>query len=427
MYLTKLKYLRVIGFSLIIHINLLQEAHTTTSSKVFYINTGSLKLCFHMWTTTQNNNSSNGTDFVSSQNNGKYFLIVITSTNVIASFLCILYIALKLTLNKFIKAIFCIMAMQNIIGATLITIANGIIIWTDSKSFLTCNLLTQPLLIFTRSNSVMTFLISVIRYAMAWKASYAKFLKEKYLNYTIIFGGIFPYINLMINLYLNNGFGKLAAMCLDSPNISDLQLIFNIPIHAFNACGGIFFDLKMLAFVKKRNKIQPIAIIPWKSRDKKDSEEDVEVPTKATIASTSFFLSSLVLFYLTNLSNDFWITLCLVSAYYTTPLPVLLIFTIKQKNDKKKTVQPPQTLQFHNEDLSVDIPDEDFDCQQYRDTSINYSNVHPDCGENSIVCLEEPFRHNDIASISCDENLVKDANNSKQKVEYPPQRNVIVH
>ena len=265
---------------------------------------------------------------------------------------------------------------------------------------------------------------------MAWKASYAKFLKEKYINYSIIIGGIFPYINLMINLYLNNGSGRLAAMCLDSSNIgfSYLQLIFNIPIHVFSLCGGIFFDLKMLAFVKKRNKTQPvIAIIRWKSRNKKETEQDVEVPMKATITSTSFFFSSLVLYYLTNLSNDFWITLCLVSAYYTTPLPVLLIFTIKHKNDKNKTVQPPQTLQFHNEDLSVDIPDEDFDCQQYRDTSISYRNVHPDCGENSIVCLEEPFKHNDIASISCDENLVKDANNSKQKVEYPPQRNVIVH
>ena len=265
---------------------------------------------------------------------------------------------------------------------------------------------------------------------MAWKASQAKFLKEKYLNYTIIFGGIFPYINLMINLYLNNGFGRLAATCLDSSNISshyNLQLMFNIPIHALCMCGGIFFDLKMLAFVKKRNKIQPISIIPWKSSDKKDSEEDVEVPMKATITSTSFFLSSLVLYYVTNLFNDFWITLCLVSAYYTTPLPVFLICTIKQKNDEKKTVQPPQTLQFHNEDLSVDIPDEDFDSQQYRDTSINYSNFHPDCGENSIVCLEEPFKHNDIASFSCDENLDKDASNSKQKVEYPTQRNVIVH
>ena len=268
---------------------------------------------------------------------------------------------------------------------------------------------------------------------MAWKASHARFLKEKYLNYTIIFGGIFPYINLMINLYLNNGYGRLAAMCLDLEldesirYFSYLQLMFNIPIHAFCMFGGILFDLKMLAFVKKRNKIQPIAIIPWKSRDKKDSEEDVEVPMKATITSTSFFLSSMVVYYLTNLFNDFWITLCLVSAYYATPLPVLLIFTIKQKNYEKKIVQPPQTLQFHNEDSSVDIPDEDFNFQQYRDTSINYSNVHPDCGENSIVCLEEPFNHNHIASISCDENLVKDASNSKEKVEYPTQRNVIVH
>ena len=264
---------------------------------------------------------------------------------------------------------------------------------------------------------------------MAWKASYAKFLKEKYFNYTIIIGGIFPYINLMINLYLNNGFGRLAAMCLDSSNIgfSYLQLIFNIPIHAFSLCGGIFFDLKMLAFVKKRNKTMPIiAIIPWKSRNKEDTEQDVEVPMKATITSTSFFFSSLVLFYLTNLSNDIWITLCLVSAYYITPLPVLLIFTIKQKNDEKQKVKPRQKLQFHNKDVSVDISDEDLDSKEDRDVSMNYTHVYPDCGENSIVCLEESFGNNVIAS-SCDESLVKDASNSHPKVEYPIQRNVIVH
>ena len=42
---------------------------------------------------------------------------------------------------------------------------------------------------------------------------------------------------------------------------------------------GIYFDLKMLAFLRKR-KTQPIAMIPWKSISQKDKQEEVDVPLK---------------------------------------------------------------------------------------------------------------------------------------------------
>ena len=43
---------------------------------------------------------------------------------------------------------------------------------------------------------------------------------------------------------------------------------------------GIYFDLKMLAFLRKRNKTQPIVMIPWRSISQKDKQEEVDVPLK---------------------------------------------------------------------------------------------------------------------------------------------------
>ena len=324
-------------------------------------------------------NYSNRTDSVSARTSGNYLLIVITSINVIVSLICLLYITLRLTLNKFIKAILCILAIQNIMSHTVITIANAVIILTERKSFITCNFLTQTLIVVNRANVIMPPLISILRYTMAWKASFAKFLKEKYIYYAIISSAIFPYFNLLINIYLNNGCGRLTSMCLDLEMIgytnSILQLLFNIPIHIIFSCCGIFFDLKMLAFVKRQNKIQPIAMIPWKTSDPNDEEKDIDVPMKATIISTSSLLSSYAIYYLFKISEDFWTILCLVSTYYILPLPILLIFTIKQKSNKKVTVKPPQTLQFHDENL-------DDSNEQDKESSKNNRRNHSDSREN---------------------------------------------
>ena len=77
-----------------------------------------------------------------------YCLAVITSSNVIVSVFCLLYIILKLSLNKFIKRILSIMAIQNIICSTIITISTAVMINLNDQSFWTCHrfvLLHQPL------------------------------------------------------------------------------------------------------------------------------------------------------------------------------------------------------------------------------------------------------------------------------------------
>ena len=71
-----------------------------------------------------NNISSNETDILNHTQAGNFILLAITIAQIIVSILCLLYLIFKLTLNKFIKVIFCIMAIQNLVAGTVMTIAN---------------------------------------------------------------------------------------------------------------------------------------------------------------------------------------------------------------------------------------------------------------------------------------------------------------
>ena len=111
----------------------------------------------------------------------------------------------------------------------------------------------------------------------------------------------------------------------------------------------------MFLFVKKRNSIEPIQLVPWKSIALDDKKKDLEIPIKATIISSVY----LILFFIFSISylilDNFWYFFVSVSLYYVVPLPLLLVFTIKQKQIGKKNIQPPQKLQFHGDKFSNSI------------------------------------------------------------------------
>ena len=121
--------------------------------------------------TTNHNFSSNETDEFSHEKSENYFLLVTTTANILVTTGCLLYIILQLKLNKYIKAILCTMAIQNIIGSCIAIAVNIVMILSDSKSYLVCLCLSQSGVIIGRSMSVMIPLISVMRYTMASKAS----------------------------------------------------------------------------------------------------------------------------------------------------------------------------------------------------------------------------------------------------------------
>ena len=124
-----------------------------------------------MNTTTRKNYSSIEDEEFSKEKSGNSFLLVTTITNFVVTTICLLYIILKLKLNKYIKAILCIMAIQNIIGSIVSTVANTFMILSDSESLLVCLFLFQSCSLVARSITIITPLVSFMRYTMASKAS----------------------------------------------------------------------------------------------------------------------------------------------------------------------------------------------------------------------------------------------------------------
>ena len=124
-----------------------------------------------MNTTTRKNYSSIEDEEFSKEKSGNSFLLVTTITNFVVTTICLLYIILKLKLNKYIKAILCIMAIQNITGSIVSTVANTFMILSDSKSLLVCLFLFQSCSLVARSITIIPPLVSFMRYTMASKAS----------------------------------------------------------------------------------------------------------------------------------------------------------------------------------------------------------------------------------------------------------------
>ena len=241
---------------------------------------------------------------------GNYCLAVITSINVIVSIVCLLYITLKLLLNKFIKTI---MAIQNILSSTILTIANTYMIVFNDQSYITCQSIYSSLFVQFRSISTMTALISIIRYVMVSKASNARVIQKNHITFSIFFCTLFPYLNACIKLMIG---GKLVHLCMDLPfdDIEELTLLdrFNGSLFFLSLRSGIFFDHKMMVFVKNRNRIEPIQLIPWKLVDSSEKETDMVVPIRATIISTIFMISFCILIPIFRVLDNFWyITICI--------------------------------------------------------------------------------------------------------------------
>ena len=292
---------------------------------------------------------------------GFYYLALFTSLNVIISAFCLIYIVLKLTINKFIRDIFSIVAIQNIVCSTTMTICAVIMICLNERPSWTCQGLVIANFVLLRTQSVMIPLISVLRYAMASKAMSSKMIQKKYLTFVIIFSILFPYFNACINLMLNGGYSKLTYLCMEVPlndyEIPKLPFIFNATLYLLLLGSGIFFDYQMILFVKNRNQIQPIQLVPWKIIGSEEKEKDMEVPLRTTIISSFMMLSFFIGFLLYLALDHFWPIPFIVTGYCIIILPLSLFFSVKHTKNKKAKVQrpslqPPQGPHFHDESSS---------------------------------------------------------------------------
>ena len=142
---------------------------------------------------------------------------------------------------------------------------------------------------------------------MAWKASKTKLVKSKYLIRAIIFGVMVPYLTIFVNsMFRVNEGGKFVAQCLGVATIklTKVHLVVNVVLSIIFVGSGLFFDIKMLIFVRNRKKIEPIQLVPWKCTNQRltlDKEkDDITVPLRASCVSTAslIFFGILVPVYL---------------------------------------------------------------------------------------------------------------------------------
>ena len=105
----------------------------------------------------------------------------------------------------------------------------------------------------------------------------------------------------------------------------------------------------MLIFVKKTNKSEPMELVPWKSTNTVQNKKDLQVPLRATTMTLLFLLIYLALLSIIFKSSETWDVIGYAHIITVLPLPLMLIFTIKQKTSSKNGVslQPPSNLQFH--------------------------------------------------------------------------------
>ena len=154
-------------------------------------------------------------------------------------------------LNKYIKIILSNIASQNIICSTLLIFVNVTMKIFDSKSLLTCLILTQPLLVASLSTWTMISVLSMLRYLMAWKASKTQLLNGHYVITVIIIGAILPYLNLIFNLFVNEFKGKHTDLCLDLPSnrVKPVIIVHQLTLHCLCWLIILIFDIMLVLLI----------------------------------------------------------------------------------------------------------------------------------------------------------------------------------
>ena len=235
-------------------------------------------------------------------------------------------------------------------------------------------------------------------------------MNEKYAKCILLFATFIPYLQVALNQMINGGYGKMSYMCQELPidefQTQKLHMVLNTIMYLLGFGSGILFDVKMIIFVKNRNKIQHIELIPWKTVDPIKAQNDMEIPVRATIASSILTIIFLILYTLYLSLSNFWHILIALNLFFIIPLPLILLLTIKQKDDDKKhKSQPPNKLQFHNENFTKGISHplqfhEDFE-------TCSAKSVDEKSAENDKVRQNPSVKQKDTFQPNSSENIVK--------------------
>ena len=280
------------------------------------------------------------------------------------SVLCGIFVAIKLKLNQYIKAILLLMTTINLISLVI-----GLASSLAKTKELGCKMLLDSSMVMA-GTFLMNSFISSLRYEMAKLASKARLVKKWQTILKIFLNAVFCYSLLPITPNLQNQFGFYNLMLIceenqDSDRPQNLKLVvLSFAGILFTLCKGMYCNLALLFFVKKTNpeQVKGASLVPWKSTNN-NQEEDLQIPIRATvITSLIVFVISIVscifvyLTYYDDHTDPQMFTWAILLSNICTSLepPVLVLFTVKHQM-KIIASQPPQGLQFHENDPPIFI------------------------------------------------------------------------
>ena len=239
---------------------------------------------------------------------------------------------------------------------------------------------------------------------MVWKASKAQIINTKEMTkYTVLVVLIlYLYEALMISLKAYFEVGNFVRFCANLSGTNELQFLrpFKFLILFAAICTGLYFDVKMIKFIKNRNRItpaQPAQLIPWRTQSPNKTLNNV--PVRATILST---LSLIILcifgvpvlhsLHYQNVRVQ-WDRLLTFMIWLSLQLPMILIFTIKHKehsNNLIKRNQPPRKLHFHDENGENGENGENCACAN--PVNQNLEEIRPKLGNSAIFFTKNSVR-----------------------------------
>ena len=104
-----------------------------------------------------------------------------------------------------------------------------------------------------------------------------------------------------------------------------------------------------------------------------------------------------MIFYLSDHHSDqnFWVIATILIVVSIPSLPLLLIFTIKQKKVDQISTQPPKKLQFHNDSVTSQ---ETSDPLQFKENLENFTedNIQPATTTNNTCRINLPNQIEDV-------------------------------
>ena len=206
---------------------------------------------------------------------------------------------------------------------------------------------------------------------MALRASQTRIIEKKYLIRFVLVGTMVHYGIMLYFVWIHKK-GQLFEKCINIIETFETETqslwgryVILSAIAIIITVSGLFCDVKMLLFVNNRNKTQPTQLVPWKSINQKNINDDQKVPLRATIISSISLIFYLMLRTLGKLFVNspviddyyFWIITEMMLLWGALNMPLMLMLTIKHKNKGPtgQTIQPPQKLQFHDEEIEMGV------------------------------------------------------------------------